>query len=189
MKKTLSMLGLLMATSVPFGTMAANYVIDTEGGHASINFKASHLGYSYILGRFDKFSGTFSYDPKDIPDSKVQVKVDTMSLNSNHAERDKHLRSSEFINADKYSTAEFKSTKVVDKGQGNFTIKGNLTLHGQTKPISIDAHFIGAGKDPWGGERAGFEGTTRLNLADFGIKAMGIIDHVDMQLYVEGIKQ
>ncbi|CAM3833055.1 hypothetical protein VA7868_03214 [Vibrio aerogenes CECT 7868] len=189
MKKTLIAAGLALSASLSFSAVAADYVIDTEGGHASINFEVSHLGYSHIIGRFNSFEGGFSYDPKNISASEVHVKVDTSSLDSNHAERDKHLRSGDFINTGKYPSAEFTSTKVIDKGQGNFTIEGNLNLYGKTKPISIDAHLVGAGKDPWGGERAGFEGKTRLTLADFGIKAKGIVQYVDMNLQVEGIKK
>lgn len=189
MRKALLATGLALTTALSFGATAADYVIDTEGGHASINFTVSHLGYSYIQGRFNRFDGTFSYDPKNITASKVEVKVDTTSLDSNHAERDKHLRGGEFIDAGKYSTATFKSTSIEDQGDGEFTINGDLTLHGQTKPISIDAELIGAGPDPWGGERAGFEGTTTLQLSDFGIKAMDMVETVDMQLYVEGIKR
>ncbi|MGD8110277.1 YceI family protein [Vibrio sp. TRT 21S02] len=189
MKKTLFATGLAMAMVLPFGASAADYVIDTKGAHASINFKVSHLGYSFTKGRFNKFDGEFSYDPKNIEASKVTVNVDTRSLDSNHAERDKHIRSSDFIDAGKFSTATFTSTKVVDKGDGKLDVIGELNLHGVTKTITIDAEFIGAGQDPWGGERAGFEGTTRLELADFNIAVMGASSYVDMELFVEGIKK
>ncbi len=93
----------------------------------------------------------------------MNVTIDTTSLDSNHAERDKHIRSSDFIDASKFSDATFNSTKVVDKGGGKLeVVMGDLKLHGVTKPIVIEAEFIGAGQDPWGGERAGFVGTTRL---------------------------
>ncbi|NAW56931.1 MULTISPECIES: YceI family protein [unclassified Vibrio] len=189
MKKTLIATGLAMAVALPFGASAADYVIDSKGAHASVNFKVSHLGYSFIKGRFNKFEGDFSYDPANIAASKVNVTVDTSSLDSNHAERDKHIRSSDFIDAGKFPSATFTSTKVVDKGDGNLDVMGDLTLHGQTKPITINAHFVGAGKDPWGGERAGFYGTTRLELADFNIAVMGDSSYVDMELHVEGVKQ
>jgi len=189
MKKTLIATGLAMAVALPFGASAADYVIDSKGAHASVNFKVSHLGYSFIKGRFNKFEGDFSYDPANIAASKVNVTVDTSSLDSNHAERDKHIRSSDFIDAGKFPSAIFTSTKVVDKGDGNLDVMGDLTLHGQTKPITINAHFVGAGKDPWGGERAGFYGTTRLELADFNIAVMGDSSYVDMELHVEGVKQ
>ncbi|GAA5646853.1 YceI family protein [Vibrio proteolyticus] len=189
MKKTLIATGLAMAVALPFGASAADYVIDSKGAHASVNFKVSHLGYSFIKGRFNKFEGDFSYDPANIAASKVNVTVDTSSLDSNHAERDKHIRSSDFIDAGKFPSATFTSTKVIDKGDGNLDVMGDLTLHGQTKPITINAHFVGAGKDPWGGERAGFYGTTRLELADFNIAVMGDSSYVDMELHVEGVKQ
>ncbi|KOO04375.1 YceI family protein [Vibrio nereis] len=187
MKKTL--IGLAMAMALPFGASAADYVIDTKGAHASVNFKVSHLGYSFIKGRFNQFDGQFSFDPANVAASKVTVNVDTTSLDSNHAERDKHIRSSDFIDASKFSTATFTSTSVVDKGDGKLAVNGDLNLHGVTKPITIDAEFIGAGKDPWGGERAGFYGTTRLELADFDIQVMGDSSYVDMELHVEGVKQ
>lgn len=189
MNKTLLASGLALTMALPFGASAADYVIDTKGAHASINFKVSHLGYSYTVGRFNTFSGEFSYDPENVAASKVSVTVDTTSLDSNHAERDKHIRSADFIDAGKYSTATFTSTNVVDKGDGKMEVTGDLTLHGQTKPITIDAEFIGAGEDPWGGERAGFAGTTRLELKDFNIAEMGPTTYADMQLYIEGVKQ
>ena len=178
-----------MAMALPFGASAADYVIDTKGAHASVNFKVSHLGYSFIKGRFNQFDGQFSFDPANVAASKITVNVDTTSLDSNHAERDKHIRSSDFIDASKFSTATFTSTSVVDKGDGKLAVNGDLNLHGVTKPITIDAEFIGAGKDPWGGERAGFYGTTRLELADFDIQVMGDSSYVDMELHVEGVKQ
>lgn len=189
MKKTLFATGLAMVMALPFGASAADYMIDTKGAHASVNFKVSHLGYSFIKGRFNKFDGQFSYDPSDVSASKVMVNVDTTSLDSNHAERDKHIRSSDFIDASKYATATFTSTSVVDKGNGQLAVNGDLNLHGVTKPITIDAEFIGAGQDPWGGERAGFYGTTRLELADFNIAVMGSSSYVDMELHVEGIQK
>ncbi|CAM2897275.1 YceI family protein [Vibrio rarus] len=189
MKKLATILGLAVAIAIPFQVSAADYVIDTKGAHASINFKVSHLGYSFIKGRFNRFDGEFSYDPANVSASKVMVKVDTTSLDSNHAERDKHIRSSDFIDASKYKQATFTSTKVTDKGDGKLEVMGELTLHGQTKPVIIAADFIGQGKDPWGGERVGFMGTTRLQLADFNIPIMGASSYVDMELHIEGKKK
>lgn len=107
----------------------------------------------------------------------------------NQAERDKHIRSADFIDASKFSTATFKSTNVVDKGNGKLDVVGDLTLHGHTKSIIIDAEFIGAGKDPWGGQRAGFMGSTRLELKDFDIAVMGPASYVDMELHIEGVQK
>ncbi|MBV7296534.1 YceI family protein [Enterovibrio paralichthyis] len=189
MKKTLMTLGLGVAMTLPTLSFADNYVIDTNGAHASVNFKVPHLGYSFIKGRFNDFSGQFSYDPENVTESTVEVVVDTTSLDSNHAERDKHLRSGDFINASKFSTATFKSTSVEQNADGSLTVNGDLTLHGKTNPIAINANFVGAGNDPWGGYRAGFEGTTRLELADYDIAVMGPSSYVDLELHVEGVKQ
>lgn len=189
MKKSLIAAGLFLSMAAPLAANAADYKIDTSGAHASINFAVNHLGYSITQGRFNNFEGTFSYDENNIEASKVKVVVDTTSLDSNHAERDKHIRSADYIDAGKFSTATFTSTKVVDKKDGNMDVIGDLTLHGITHPITINASVIGGGADPWGGERLGLKGTTRLELKDFGIKEMGATTYADMTLYVEGIKQ
>jgi len=189
MKKLLLITALTSVFALPATVSAADYKIDASGAHASVNFKVSHLGYSFIQGRFNTFSGDFSFDDKNIEASKISVTIDTTSLDSNHAERDKHIKSNDFIDAGKFSTSTFVSNKVVKKSDGGIAISGDLTLHGVTKNITLDANFIGEGKDPWGGYRAGFEATTRLELKDFGITVMGSSSYVDMNLHVEGIKQ
>ena len=171
--------------------MADDYVIDTKGAHASIKFRVQHLGYSWLYGRFNEFSGNFSYDEKQPENASVEVTIKTSSVDSNHAERDKHLRSDDFLNVAKYPEAKFVSTGYSQGNDGKGVLKGNLTLNGVTKPLEIDVEFIGAGDDPWGGYRAGFEGTTRFAMADFGImKDLGPKSKdVEMILSVEGIKQ
>jgi polyisoprenoid-binding protein YceI len=171
--------------------LAADYVIDTKGAHASINFKIQHLGYSWLTGRFDKFSGNFSFDEKDPAASKVMVEIDTNSVNSNHAARDKHLRSADFLEVDKFPKATFVSKKVEVNGDKKAKITGDLTLHGVTKEVVLDANYIGGGKDPWGGFRQGFEATTQIALKDFGIKMdLGPASQVvDLSLHVEGVRK
>ena len=189
MKKLLLITSLASVLTLPVLANASDYKIDSSGAHASVNFKVSHLGYSFIQGRFNTFSGEFSFDANNVEASKVSVSIDTSSLDSNHAERDKHIKSNDFINAGKFSTSTFVSNKVVKKADGGLAISGDLTLHGVTKNITLDTQFIGEGNDPWGGYRAGFVGTTRLELKDFDITVMGASSYVDMQLHVEGIKQ
>lgn len=170
---------------------AADYVIDTKGAHASVKFKISHLGYSWLYGRFNSFKGSFSYDEANPAASRVSVEIDTASVDSNHAERDKHLRSDDFLDVDKYPKAIFVSSGFQDQGDGKGLLNGDLTLHGVTKPISIEVVHVGSGKDPWGGFRSGFSGTTRLTLSDFGItKNLGPAStQVEMILDVEGVRQ
>jgi len=189
MKKTLLALSFLSALA--FNSYAADYVIDTKGAHASVNFKIQHLGYSWLTGRFNTFEGKFTYDPAKPEASTVNVTINTDSFDSNHADRDKHIKSEDFLHASKYPQAKFVSTKVDDVGAGKLKISGNLTLHGVTNAIVIEADKVGEGKDPWGGYRAGFEGTTRIALADYGITYnLGPAStHVELMLQIEGVKQ
>ncbi|MGK4343522.1 YceI family protein [Ectopseudomonas oleovorans] len=171
--------------------MAADYAIDKQGQHAFVNFKISHLGYSWLYGTFKDFDGTFSYDAANPEASKVNVTLKTASVDTNHAERDKHLRSAEFLNVSKHDTATFESTSVKSTGEGSADVTGNLTLNGVTKPVVIAAKFIGEGQDPWGGYRAGFEGTTTLTLKDFDISMdLGPASQtVELIISVEGIRK
>lgn len=167
MKKII--LASLLAASVS-PVFGAEYVLDTKDAHAAIEFKVSHLGYSWNVGRFNTFVGTLEYDQAKQNLSKVSVEVTTKSIDSNHAERDKHLRSDKFLNADKYPSAKFVSTAYIPTDAEHGTLEGNLTLLNVTKPIKIAVTRVGEGKDPWGGYRVGFSGTTELLMKDFGIK-------------------
>lgn len=191
-KKQLAVLALSTLGVVSLPSLADNYTIDTKGAHASINFAIKHLGYSVLTGRFDTFSGDFSYDPAKVEASTINVTIDTNSVNSNHAERDKHLRSKDFLNVEKFPKATFVSKKVVaGKDKDSFDLVGDFTLNGVTKSITIAAKKVGEGKDPWGGYRAGFEGTTELTLKDYNIVfPLGpASETVKLSLNVEGVKK
>lgn len=181
----------LIAFVAPGISMADEYLIDTKGAHAFIQFRINHLGYSWLLGRFNNFSGSFSYDENNPVASKVNVIIEADSIDSNHAERDKHLRGEEFLNVAKYPKAQFTSTSFKDNGDGTAVLTGDLTLHGMTRNINIDVKHIGHGPDPWGGYRRGFEGTTILKLADYGITYnLGPASReVELFLSVEGVRQ
>lgn len=190
LKKTLTALALGSAL-LAGQAMAADYVIDKQGQHAFVNFKISHLGYSWLWGTFKDFDGSFSFDAAKPEQSKVNVTLETASVDTNHAERDRHLRSDDFLNVAKHPTATFESTSVKSTGEGTADIIGNLTLNGVTKPVVIAAKFIGEGDDPWGGYRAGFEGSTTLTLKDFDIKMdLGPASQtVDLIISVEGVRK
>ena len=180
----------ISAAGISLPVFSADYIIDTNGAHASINFKIKHLGYSWLYGRFDNFSGNFSFDPKKPEASTIRVMIETASVNTNHAERDKHLRSNDFLSASKYPKASFVSTRIEESGNNKAKIYGILTLRGVKKDIVINGYKVGEGKDPWGGYRAGFSGTTSLALKDFGMQDLGPAStHVEMQLEIEGIRK
>lgn len=187
MKLTKTLISSLLVFSTSTACLAADYVIDTEGGHAAIGFKFKHLNISWLTGNFKDFDGTFTYTPEDISASNIQVNIRTASLDSNHAERDKHIRGKKYLHVEKYPTATFVSNRVESNNSG-IKIYGDLTLYGTTKEITIDAGLVGEGKDPWGGYRAGFEGTVTLNTLDFGFK-LPPSNQVEMLLSIEGIKQ
>ncbi len=146
------------------------YLIDTEGAHAFIQFKIDHLGFSWLLGRFNDFEGEFIYDTNDPSESSVEVTIQTGSVDSNHDERDEHLRTDDFLTVEEYPEATFKSTAFTPGDEeGHYTLTGDFFLNGHTRSVDIDVKQIGAGRDPWGNQRRGFEGSTTLTLADFGI--------------------
>ncbi len=184
------MLLLLLLTGAGMAS-AADYVIDTKGAHAAIQFRIKHLGYSWLTGRFNKFQGNFSYDEKDPAASRVEVIIETASIDSNHAERDKHLRDERFLDVEKYPTAGFIGTGFEERKDGTALLTGNLELHGVSRPIQIEVEKIGQGDDPWGGYRMGFSGTTTIALKDFGINTNFGPDsqHVELTLHVEGIRR
>ena len=184
--------GLLMAVmagaSLP--AAAAEYGIDIKGMHAFIQFRIYHLGYSIMVGRFNDFGGSFSWDRENPGDASINVDIKTASIDSNHAERDKHLREEDFLNVDKYPTATFKSTKYHGDAKGG-KMDGVLTLHGVSKPITLDVKVLGEGDDPWGGYRAGFEATTSIRRADFGMDYnLGpASETMEFDLYIEGVRK
>lgn len=167
---------------------AAEYRLDPE--HSFVQFRIKHLGYSWLYGRFNKISGEFSHDLKNSQGNRISVQIDTVSVDTNHAERDKHLRDERFLDVEKYPTATFKSTKYTgDDKRG--VLQGHLILHGISKQIDIEVKKLGEGADPWGGYRAGFIGTTMLTLKDFGISYnLGPASTtMELELGVEGIRK
>ena len=171
---------------------AADYAVDIDGQHAFVQFKINHLGFSYILGNFESFEGQFHYDPDNLEASSVEMEVDVTSLNTNHAERDRHFLSDDFLDAGEYPTATFVTTGFEPDGDSEGVLTGELTLKGETQAIEMPVTLMGEGEDPWGNYRAGFEGSTMLTLADYGIDMSDFPEVMhELELYVtfEGIQQ
>lgn len=183
----LSILVLLFSVSV---TNAAEYNIDPA--HSFVNFKTKHLGFSWLSGRFNVISGTLNYerDQEDAVGRAINLTIDVASLDTNHAERDKHLRGVDFFDVDGFPTATFVSTGY-DGDVKSGVLSGDLTLHGVTKNISFDIKSIGEGDDPWGGYRIGFEGNYTLVRKDFdmGYNLGPAAEEVVLDLFIEAIKR
>ena len=184
-------LAAILAAVIAFSAtaaQAAEYRIDPA--HSFVQFRISHLGFSWMIGTFDKVSGGFIFDPAAGPaGQKISVEIDTASVDTSHAERDKHLRSADFLNVRKFPKATFVSTGYEGNARGG-TMKGQLTLMGVTRPVAVAVRKVGEGKDPWGGYRAGFEGTATLSRKAFGagMNLGPASDSVQFFLSVEGIR-
>lgn len=172
-------------------TQAADYMIDTKGMHAFVQFKIQHLGYSWLHGRFNDFSGSFSYDDANPGAASASVVIKSASVDTNHAERDKHLRSDDFFDVERYPEIRFESTRYQADGAMAGMLYGNLTLHGTTRPVALKMSKIGEGQDPWGGHRIGFDGSTTISRSDFGIdKNLGpASEEVEIMISIEGIRK
>lgn len=164
MKKILAFV--VLSIAIP-SLHAAPYKVDAA--HSQVMFKVRHL-ISTVTGRFDKFEGSFDYDSKNLAGFKSKGTIDATSINTNNSKRDEHLRSPDFFDTAKYPTLEFSSTSVSDLKGTKGKLKGNLTIHGVTKPVVFDVEFLGTGKDPWGNEKAALTATTTINRTDFGLK-------------------
>ncbi|AEF53812.1 YceI family protein [Marinomonas posidonica] len=178
--KAIAISALALASSLSF---AADYKVDTA--HSAVIFKIGHLGVSTTVGRFDEFSGDFSF-ADDGKSGSATLTIQADSVDTNHDARDKHLRSPDFLDVKQFPTLTFTSSQF----DGD-TLTGDLTLHGVTKAVTFDVEKVGEGKDPWGGYRSGFEATTTINRSDFGITYFipGVTDTTEIEVYVEGIRQ
>ncbi|MFZ4210780.1 YceI family protein [Pantoea endophytica] len=190
LKKTLLAVAAAGLLSASLTASAADYKFDNEGQHAFVQFRIQHLGYSWLYGTFKDFDGSFTFDEANPAADKVNVTINTNSLDTNHAERDKHLRSADFLNTGKFPQATFASTAVKKEGK-DYKITGDLTLNGVTKPVTLDAKLIGEGKDPWGGYRAGFEASGEIVLKEFNIsKDLGPASQkAELIISVEGVRK
>lgn len=167
---------------------AADYTIDPA--HTFVSFNITHLGMSTLRGRFNTVSGKLVWDEGNPSASSIVIDIDPASVDSNHAERDKHVRSADFLDVQTHKSAGFKSTGYEGNASGG-KLMGELTLHGVTKPVTIEVRRLGEGPDPWGGYRVGFVGSTMIKRADFGMDYnLGpAAETMAFELTVEGIRQ
>ena len=195
MKKGVIVLAFIFSLfTVASSSQAAMYKIDPD--HSSITFKVKHLSISTVMGKFSKFSGKFDFDEKKPNESKVEVTIDPNSVDTGVKGRDDHLRSAAFFEVETYPTAIFKSTKVSAINNGDFTIEGNLTLHGITKPVVLKAHYDGSVTDDQGQLHAAFSADTEINRQNYGIDFNETLDkggllaanEVKLTFEIEGVK-
>ncbi|HEX5043813.1 MAG TPA: YceI family protein [Candidatus Polarisedimenticolaceae bacterium] len=193
----LSAAALAMALTAPgsrLGATPAPLKIDAE--HSTIGFSVRHL-YTRVQGMFRTFEGKITFDESSPAASTVQATIRAASIDTNVAARDKHLKSDSFFDTDTFPTITFVSSSVSATSEKTLRIAGALTMHGVTKPVTLDAQFVGKGKDPWGNVRYGFHATTTVNREDFGmhwneaLETGGILvgNEIEITLEIEAIQQ
>jgi polyisoprenoid-binding protein YceI len=150
--------------------------------HSEVEFKIKHLMISTVTGTFKKFSGTINKQSEDFENADIQFSIDVNSISTNQETRDKHLKTAEFFDAEKYPKINFKSTSFKKVKEHNFTLIGNLTIKDITKPIELKVDFGGVAKDTQGNPKAGFEVTGTINRKDFGLMSDSLTDTGEMVL-------
>jgi polyisoprenoid-binding protein YceI len=177
------------ATGAALPSAAENYKVDPV--HSAVLFRIKHLNVSYFHGRFNETTGTFTYDRTDPANCAFDVTVHVDSLDTHSADRDRHVKSAQLLNAAEFGVIRFKSTKVAKAGADKYRVTGELSFHGTTKTITTTLERVGSGDDPWGGYRTGFETVFTIKRSDFGMGAMqGMLgDEVRLTVSLEGVRQ
>ncbi len=141
-----------------------------DPAHSKVEFGVTHMVISEVTGQFKDFDATVTASRPDFSDAVFAATIKSASISTGNAMRDNHLRSDDFLNAEKYPTITFKSTKVEKTGDDSFTITGDLTIRDVTKPVVLATKLNGVIKDPMGNMRAGFTAKTTIDRFDYGVK-------------------
>ncbi|BAC13323.1 YceI family protein [Oceanobacillus iheyensis] len=143
---------------------------NVDQAHSEVGFSVKHMMISKAKGTFDQFEATIEADVEDLTDAKIEFVIDTTSINTRNKDRDDHLRSADFFDAENYPKITFIATDIKKTADSNYDVTGNLTLKGTTKPVTLDVSFEGQSKDPMSGSMvAGFSGSTKINRKEFGL--------------------
>jgi polyisoprenoid-binding protein YceI len=139
-------------------------------GHSHIQFSARHMMISKVRGEFQSFSGTVNLDEANPAATTVEIAIDAASLNTRDAQRDAHLKSPDFLNAEHYPQLTFKSTRVEVTGSDSAKLHGDLTIRAVTRPVVLNVEYQGQSKSPWGSTNAGFTAQTKINRKEWGLE-------------------
>jgi polyisoprenoid-binding protein YceI len=170
---------------------------NVDAAHTHVAFAVRHLMITTVKGRFDEVSGTVRSSDAQPAKGDVDITINGASIDTREPQRDAHLRSADFLDVEKFPTITFKSRRITDVKGDNFTLAGDLTIHGVTREVVLDVTSEGRAKDPWGGERSGFTATTKIKRSDFGLtwnqalETGGVLvgDEVKISIDVELLKQ
>jgi polyisoprenoid-binding protein YceI len=194
MKKLLSS-AVVALVLLPGLAAAAPSAFKIDASHSSVGFSVRHLVISQTRGQFTNVAGTVAIDDADLTKSTVEATIDVASIDTQVADRDAHLKSPDFFDVAKYPTITFKSTKVAKAGKGALKVTGDLTLHGVTKPVTLDVTTTPEVKGMYGETRRGISATTKISRKDFGLTWNKVVeagpavgDEVTIALDLEAVK-
>ncbi len=166
----------------------ANYKIDPS--HSEVSFKVKHLMISTVTGQFSSFDAGFQSESTDFSDASIRFDADINSISTNNSQRDEHLKSADFFDAAQYPKLQFVSTGMRKTDEKNFLLDGELSMHGITKPLTLEVEYAGRMTDPYGNEKHGFEINGKINRKDFGLnwsaitEAGGVVVSDDIKIAV-----
>lgn len=173
----------------------AIYKIDPM--HSEITFKVKHLMITNVTGSFQQFDATMEASAEDFSDAKISFEADINSISTGNEQRDTHLKSDDFFSAEQFPKLNFTSTSFTHKGGSDYVLNGDLTIKGNTKPVSLNVEFGGRMTDFYGQDKAGFEISGKINRSEFGLtwsavtEAGGVVvsDEIKLNLAVQMVKQ
>ncbi|RDV36589.1 polyisoprenoid-binding protein [Bradymonadaceae bacterium TMQ3] len=173
----------------------ANATWNFDISHSDVAFKVRHMMFAKVTGRFTDWTGTLEFDAENPSAAKTSVVIQAASINTSNEDRDNHLRSGDFFDAEKFPTLAFESTAFKTEGK-KILIEGNLTIRDVTKPVTLEAEFLGKAVDPWGNDRVGFNASTSINRKDFGLtwnqalEAGGVLvgENIEIEITVQAVK-
>ena len=174
--------------TAPTATATNTWKIDPS--HSSVEFSAKHMMFTTVKGRLSDVEGTIEINGESPESAVVKATMKAASIDTRSEQRDGHLRSADFLDVETYPEVTFKSTKIAGS-KDRFTITGDLTIRGTTKPVTLDATYEGKGIDPWGGERLGFSADAKIDRREFGLtwnqalEAGGVLVSNDIKLHID----
>jgi len=175
----------------------ANENWQVDGAHSAVNLTVRHMVISKVRGRFTKWNAKLALDTADIARSAVEVEIEAASIDTGVADRDTHLRSADFLDAQKFPTLRYRSRRVEAPSKDRLRVIGDLTIRDVTREVVLDVDYGGQGKDPWGNQRAGFSATTSINRKDFGLTwnqaletgGLLVADRLNIEIELQAIRQ
>jgi len=191
--KTAAVFVLTTLLGVGAAAAQATYTVDTT--HSNVGFKVRHL-VAKVSGSFREFSGTITTDFENLDRSSVEFVINTASIDTGNEQRDGHLRSPDFFDADQYPEITFKSNKITKRDSDTYVVAGTLSMHGVSKPVVLNVDYLGE-VEAMGGTRAGYEITTTIDRQDYGVSWNRLLDSgglvlgdtVEVMINLEVVKQ